>query len=106
LGASGRSIEIDRTNRQEQEAVMNRGRISVVVMSLVASVIVSAMTLIVAQPFLAKAQETKRFQYRIVEVLHDTDSMQQALNEYGGGGWELVAVSAGNLTSPKLIFKK
>ncbi|HMU53748.1 MAG TPA: hypothetical protein PKA61_02015 [Nitrospira sp.] len=85
---------------------MNRGRIPVIVMSLVVSVIVSAMTLVVAQPFLAKAQETKRFQYRIVEVLHDTDSMQQALNEFGGGGWELVAVSAGNLTSPKLIFKK
>jgi hypothetical protein len=75
-------------------------------MSLAVSLCVSGITLVIAQPFLAKAQETKRFQYRIVEVLHDTDSMQQALNEFGNGGWELVAVSAGNLTSPKLIFKK
>jgi hypothetical protein len=32
--------------------------------------------------------------------------MQTVLNEFGAGGWELVAVSMGNMTEPRLIFKK
>jgi len=32
--------------------------------------------------------------------------MQTALNEFGAGWWELVAVSMGDLTEPRLIFKK
>jgi hypothetical protein len=32
--------------------------------------------------------------------------MQTVLNEFGGSGWELVAVSMGNMTEPRLIFKK
>jgi hypothetical protein len=32
--------------------------------------------------------------------------MQTVLNEFGAGGWELVAVSMGNMTESRLIFKK
>jgi hypothetical protein len=62
--------------------------------------------LVTGQPFTAKAQEPKRFQYKIVEVLPDTQNMQTRLNEFGASGWELVAVSMGNMTEPRLIFKK
>ena len=62
--------------------------------------------LLMGQPFTAKAQEQKRFQYKIVEVLPDTQNMQTTLNEFGTNGWELVAVSMGNMTEPRLIFKK
>jgi len=58
------------------------------------------------QPFTAKAQESKRIQYKIVEVLPDAQNMQTMLNEFGASGWELVAVSMGNMTEPRLIFKK
>lgn len=57
-------------------------------------------------PFAAKAQEPKRIQYKIVEVLHDTPTMQATLNEFGSAGWELVSVTAGDLTTPRMIFKK
>jgi hypothetical protein len=62
--------------------------------------------LVTGQPFAAKAQESKRFQYKIIEVLPDTQNMQTRLNEFGASGWELVAVSMGNMTEPRLIFKK
>ena len=67
-----------------------------------------AVAMIVAQwpPFAAMAQEPKRFQYKIVEVLRDTHTMQTILNEYGASGWELVTVSMGDMTEPRLIFKK
>lgn len=64
------------------------------------------LLLLMEQPFTAKAQEPKTFQYKIVEVLPDTQNMQTKLNEFGAGGWELVAVSMGNMTEPRLIFKK
>ena len=64
------------------------------------------LLLSMGQPFAAKAQESKQFQYRIVEVLPDTQNMQSKLNEFGSNGWELVAVSMGNMTEPRLIFKK
>jgi hypothetical protein len=41
-----------------------------------------------------------------VEVLPDTMNMQTKLNEFGMSGWELVAVSMGNMTEPRLIFKR
>ena len=62
--------------------------------------------LLIGQPFAAKAQEPKRFQYTIVEVLPDTQNMQTELNEFGANGWELVTVSMGGMTKPRLIFKK
>ncbi len=65
-----------------------------------------ALLLFMGQPFTAKAQELKQFQYRIVEVLPDTQNMQTVLNEFGANGWELVTVSMGNMTEPRLIFKK
>ncbi|MBK9308022.1 MAG: hypothetical protein IPM58_13270 [Nitrospira sp.] len=64
------------------------------------------MVLLLGQPFAVKAQEPKRFQYRIIEVLPDTQNMQTKLNEFGAAGWELVAVSMGDMTEPRLIFKK
>jgi len=62
--------------------------------------------LVTGQPFTAKAQEPKRFQYKIIDVLPDTQIMQTKLNEFGASGWELVAVSMGDMTEPRLIFKK
>jgi hypothetical protein len=62
--------------------------------------------LLMGQPFAAKAQEPRRFQYKIIEVLPDTQNMQTKLNEFGASGWELVAVPMGNMTEPRLIFKK
>ncbi|MEC4890508.1 MAG: hypothetical protein RI101_10650 [Nitrospira sp.] len=75
---------------------------------LIAGLSLSALgfLLLVGQPFTAKAQEQKQFQYRIIEVLPDTHNMQTKLNEFGANGWELVAVSMGNMTEPRLIFKK
>jgi hypothetical protein len=61
---------------------------------------------VTGQPFAVKAQEPKRFQYKIVEVLPDTQNMQTTLNEFGASGWELVAVPMGSMTEPRLIFKK
>lgn len=85
---------------------MNQGQISVVMISLSMSLIASALVLVLGQPFVVKAQEPKRFEYRIVEVLPDTQNMQTKLNEFGMSGWELVSVSMGNMTEPRLIFKK
>jgi hypothetical protein len=62
--------------------------------------------LLMGQPFTAKAQESRRIQYKIVEVLPDTQNMQTKLNEFGADGWELVAVPMGSMTEPRLIFKK
>jgi hypothetical protein len=70
------------------------------------SLCILGILLLMGQPFAAKAQESKRIQYRIVEVLPDTQNMQTMLNEFGASGWELVAVSMGNMTEPRLIFKK
>ena len=64
------------------------------------------LLLLIGQPFTVKAQEPKRFQYMIVEVLPDTQNMQTKLNEFGASGWELVAVPMGSMTEPRLIFKK
>jgi hypothetical protein len=41
-----------------------------------------------------------------VDVNADTVTMQNILNEYGSAGWELVAAEMGNMTAPRLIFKK
>lgn len=64
------------------------------------------LVFLLGHPFAVKAQEPKRFQYRIIEVLPDTQNMQTKLNEFGAAGWELVAVSMGDMTEPRLIFKK
>ncbi len=54
----------------------------------------------------AGAQEPRKFEYKIVEATTDIQNMQTVLNEYGAAGWDLVAVGFGDLTSPRLIFKK
>lgn len=47
-----------------------------------------------------------RFEYRVLEVLPDTRSIQAVLTEYGQSGWELAAFEMGDLQTPRLIFKK
>ncbi len=81
-------------------------RISVAWTIVVVSLGAIGLLFLLGQPFMAKAQEPKRFQYRIVEVLPDTQNMQTKLNEFGASGWELVAVPMGSMTEPRLIFKK
>jgi hypothetical protein len=98
-----RAYKKDKQNRRW--AMRQRG-ISAIIVSLGAGFFLSAVTLLLWQPFTVKAQEAKRFEYRIVEVLPDTMNMQTKLNEFGMSGWELVAVSMGNMTEPRLIFKK
>lgn len=62
--------------------------------------------LLLGQPFTVKAQEPKRYQYRIVEVIPDNEKMQTTLNEFGSNGWEMVGFAMGNMTNPRMIFKK
>ena len=81
-------------------------RISVAWTIAVISLATLGLVLLLGQPFAAKAQEPKRFQYMIVEVLPDTQNMQTKLNEFGASGWELVAVSMGSMTEPRLVFKR
>lgn len=81
-------------------------RISVAWMIAALSLGALGLVLVLGQPFAVKAQEPKRFQYRIIEVLPDTQNMQTKLNEFGAAGWELVSVSMGDMTEPRLIFKK
>lgn len=81
-------------------------RISIAGVIACVSLSALGLLLLMSQPFPAKAQEPKRFQYRIVEVLPDTENMQTKLNEFGAAGRELVTVSMGEMTEPRLIFKK
>ena len=85
---------------------MQNVRLSIVWLIAGVSLCALGFLLLMGQPFAAKAQEPKRIQYKIVEVLPDTQNMQTMLNEFGASGWELVAVSMGNMTEPRLIFKK
>lgn len=80
--------------------------LSAVWVTIGAGLVSLGLLLVAGQSFTATAQEPKRFQYKIVEVLPDTQTMQATLNEFGMSGWELVAVSMGNMTEPRLIFKK
>ena len=86
---------------------MDQGR--AMMTALMTSILVSTAILFAVNPMgpmALKAQEVKRFEYRIVEVLPDTTNMQTKLNEFGMNGWELVSVSMGNMTEPRLIFKR
>jgi hypothetical protein len=53
-----------------------------------------------------QAQDAKRYFYKIVDVPPDNVAIQSVLNEYGAAGWELVVMSMGDMTNPRLIFKK
>lgn len=81
-------------------------RISVAWTIAVISLGALGLMLLIGQPFAVTAQEPKRYQYQIIEVLPDTKNMQTKLNEFGANGWELVAVPMGSMTEPRLIFKK
>lgn len=86
---------------------MNMERFPIAWLVLGAILILLNLVLLVRGPiFSAHAQEQKRFQYKIVDVLPDTQLMQTTLNQYGNDGWELVAVSMGDLTAPRLVFKR
>jgi hypothetical protein len=65
-----------------------------------------AFLFVTGPPFAVKAEESKRFQYMIVEVLTDTQNMQTKLNEFCANWRELVAVPMGSMTESRLIFKK
>jgi hypothetical protein len=54
----------------------------------------------------AQGQEAKRYVYKVVDVSTDVNAMQTTLNEYGAAGWELIVLSMGDLTSPRMVFKK
>ena len=81
-------------------------RISVAWTIAVLSLGAFGLLLFLGQPFVAKAQEPKRFQYQIIEVVPDNENMQTKLNEFGSNGWELVGFAMGNMTNPRMIFKK
>jgi hypothetical protein len=85
---------------------MKSVRISILSVSAGIGLLAFTLANLAGEPFLVKAQEPKRFQYKIVDVLSDTQNMQATLNQYGSDGWELVAVGMGDLTAPRLIFKK
>ena len=58
------------------------------------------------QHSVAQGQEAKRYVYKVVDVPPDNTAMQNTLNEYGAAGWELVVIGMGDMTTPRLVFKK
>jgi hypothetical protein len=85
---------------------MKNVRVSVLSILVGIGLLALTMAYLAGQPFPVTAQEPKRFQYKVVDVLSDTQHMQMMLNQYGSDGWELIAVGMGDLTTPRLIFKK
>lgn len=81
-------------------------RISVAWTIAIISLGALGLLLLLGQPFTVKAQEPKRYQYRIAEVIPDNEKMQTTLNEFGLNGWELVGFAMGNMTNPRMIFMK
>ena len=81
-------------------------RISVAWAIAIVSLVALGLLLLLGQPFVVKAQEPKRYQYQIIEVIPDTETMQTRLNEFGSNGWELVGFAMGNMTNPRMVFKK
>jgi hypothetical protein len=73
----------------------------------VACVALTVVVLSRAEPVASQGSPNKLgFVYRVIEVPPDTRSIQAALDEYGHGGWELVAFEMGELQVPRMIFKK
>ena len=77
---------------------------SAVVPSSVLAFVLSSVT-VWRQP-VAQSQEAKRYVYKVVDVPTDNTAMQTTLNEYGAAGWELIVLSMGDLTAPRMVFKK
>lgn len=80
--------------------------LSLIIAMLVATTLLTGWWWLSDRPGSVHAQEPKRFFYKIVDVAADNASMQATLNEYGAAGWELVMVGMGDMTAPRLIFKK
>jgi hypothetical protein len=72
----------------------------------VAFVLVTLVVALLVLRHVSSAQEAARVQYRVVDFLHldDNAKLEAKLNEYGQGGWELVLVDLGNVTSPARRF--
>jgi hypothetical protein len=64
------------------------------------------LSIIYWQHPVAQGQEAKRYVYKVVDVPPDNTAMQNTLNEYGAAGWELVVIGMGDMTMPRLVFKK
>ncbi len=77
--------------------------LGMVVVPTMVSLLVQAQTVPVPSPVQV---QPRVFQYKIVEATTDVASMQRILNEYGAAGWELVSMGLGDLTSPRMIFKR
>lgn len=100
----------------QQRLMVGSGIILGLVVSLVVALTVSQPRLLPAQvsgavpgPGSTQASGTsgiKKFEYQIVEVTTDTATMQRTLNEYGAAGWELISVGLGDMTAPRMIFKR
>jgi len=76
---------------------------------LISAVVVLAVALssvTIWHQAVAQGQEAKRYAYKVVEVPADNTSMQTILNEYGAAGWELIVIGMGDMTTPRLVFKK
>jgi len=73
---------------------------------LAAAVLIASVGLSLNRGTDVGAQEMKRYSYKVVDVLPDNAAMQATLNEYGSAGWELVVIGMGDMTTPRLIFKK
>jgi hypothetical protein len=71
---------------------------------LLLAVVLSSVT--IWQQSVARGQEVKRYVYKVVDVPTDVNAMQTTLNEYGAAGWELIVLSMGDLTSPRMVFRK
>ena len=71
---------------------------------LVLAVVLS--TVVVWRQPVAHGQEAKRYVYKVVDVPPDNTAMQTTLNEYGAAGWELILIGMGDMTTPRLVFKK
>lgn len=69
-------------------------------------VVLVAGAILWSLPRITSAEEPRRFQYQVVDVSGDTQALQTVLNDFGGRGWELVAVAMGEIQVPRLIFKK
>jgi hypothetical protein len=58
----------------------------------------------------ASAQGAPSIQYRVLQSLSvdNITTLEEELNAYGQGGWELVLVNSGNVTkpAPRFIFKR
>ena len=76
-------------------------------LTLALLLLISGWWLTSDRPPSAVGQETKRYVYKVVDVPAGSHAaMQSTLNEYGSAGWELILIGIGDMTTPRLVFKK